>query len=357
MKAKDTPLRTVLHERTQEGTLWQKEKDQAVRCYACGHRCFIPPGHEGICKVRFNEGGTLKVPWGYVAGVQVDPIEKKPFFHVLPGSDVLSFGMLGCDLRCAYCQNWVSSQSLRDPNALASPLSVDPKELCDFAIEQNAPVITSTYNEPLITSEWAVEIFKEAKSRDLLCAFVSNGNATPEFLHFLRPYVDLYKVDLKGFRDKPYRQLGGVLQNVLDSLKQIFEMGFFLEVVTLLVPGMNDDEGEIRDLTAFLSQVSPDIPWHVSAFHPDYKMMETSSTSAKSILRACEIARESGLRYVYGGNLPGQLEGYEHTYCPHCNEALIKRRGFRVLENLLVAGACFRCGTSIPGIWSNASAR
>ncbi|MCB0418917.1 MAG: AmmeMemoRadiSam system radical SAM enzyme [Bdellovibrionaceae bacterium] len=352
MKPNDTPLRALLQERTREGSLWCAEKGNGVRCFACGHRCFIPEGQEGICKVRFNRNGTLQVPWGYVGGLQIDPIEKKPFFHVLPGSSALSFGMLGCDLRCGYCQNWVSSQTLRDPEAVASPIAVNPSDLCSYAIEHNAPVVTSTYNEPLITSEWAVEIFKEAKKRGLLCAYVSNGNATPEVLEYIRPYVDLYKVDLKGFRDKPYRQLGGVLQNVLDSLKLIYEMGFYLEVVTLLVPGMNDEEAEIRELTQYLARLSPTIPWHVSAFHPDYKMQETPPTSAKSLLRACEIAKESGLHYVYAGNLPGQLSGYEHTYCPNCGEAVIKRRGFRVLENLLVDGKCQACANAIPGIWN-----
>ena len=237
------PLKDLLLENTivPEPILWAKEKN-GVRCVACGHRCFIPEGLDGICKVRANRKGELHVPWGYVAGIQLDPIEKKPFFHVTPGANALSFGMLGCDFHCSYCQNWVTSQALRDPNAMARPHFTSADELVSYAEREGSRVLTSTYNEPLITSEWAIEVFKKARPRGFRCSYVSNGNATPEVLAYIRPWVDLYKIDLKGFDDKHYRELGGVLENVKDTIHRVFDMGFWLEIVTLIIPGFNDDE-------------------------------------------------------------------------------------------------------------------
>src|ERR1700693_5165764 len=199
-------LREIIYERVREGELYEKLDRNWVRCFACGHCCKIPDGQPGVCKVRYNRDGTLYVPWGYVGGVQCDPIEKKPFLHAYPGALAYSFGMLGCDLHCAYCQNWVTSQALRDPDAVAGPMHVTPAELVLDALRQGGRVIVSTYNEPLITSEWAVAVFKEARAAGLVTGFVSNGNGTPQVLEFLRPWVDLYKVDLKSFDDRHYRQ-------------------------------------------------------------------------------------------------------------------------------------------------------
>jgi pyruvate formate lyase activating enzyme len=323
-----------------------------VRCHACGHRCLVAPGRAGVCKVRFNEEGRLLVPRGYVAGLACDPIEKKPFFHVLPGCDALSFGMLGCDLHCSYCQNWVTSQALRDPMAVSPPQDVSASHLVDLALRHGADVVASTYNEPLITAEWAVEVFRLAKAHRLLCAFISNGNATPRVLDYLRPWVDAYKVDLKGFDDANYRRLGGVLANVCDTIVMLKERGFWVEVVTLLVPGFNDDARELRDLTRFIASVSADIPWHVTAFHEDYKMRDRHRTTADMLTNAAAIGREAGLRFVYAGNLPGCVGGLENTYCPGCSRTLIERFGFRVLSNALTRdGACPDCGEVIPGIW------
>src|SRR5512143_2653551 len=235
-----------------------------LRCYACGHECPIPDGAYGVCRVRFNRAGTLYVPYGYVGGVQCDPIEKKPFFHARPGALAFSFGMLGCDLHCSYCQNWVTSQALRDPQAASSPLRITPENLVEIAVEEDAEIMVSTYNEPLITSEWAVAVFKEAKKAGLMTAYVSNGNATPRVLEYLRPWLDLYKVDLKSFDDRHYRQLGGRIQPILDTIRRLHAMGFWVEIVTLLIPGFNDSRDEIARLTTFLSGISPDIPWHVT---------------------------------------------------------------------------------------------
>src|SRR5215510_9519159 len=215
-------LKQVLKTYTTEGELCESLGDNRVRCFACGHRCVVLPGLDGICRVRYNEGGRLMVPSGYVGAIQCDPTEKKPFFHAYPGSRALTFGMLGCDFHCAYCQNWVTSQALRDPRAVAPPLEVSPQQMVSLAREHGARLVVSSYNEPLITSEWAVKIFKQAKPAGFTCGYVSNGNATPEVLDYLRPWIDLYKIDLKGFDDRHYRTLGCPLQNVLEGIRMVY---------------------------------------------------------------------------------------------------------------------------------------
>jgi len=349
-------LAPVLARRTAEAAseLVERLPDGRLRCFACGHRCPIPEGREGVCRVRYNESGVLRVPRGYVGAIQCDPIEKKPFFHALPGTDALSFGMLGCDLHCGYCQNWFTSQSIRDPNAVAPPRDVSASALVDLAREHGAPTVVSTYNEPLITSEWAVEIFSEAKRRGLRTGYVSNGNATPEVLDYIRPWIDFYKVDLKSMNDKHYRELGGVLQNVLDSIRGIYERGIWLEVLTLVIPEFNDSEPELREAARFIASISPEIPWHVTAFHPDYKMNDRGATPAKTLLRAAEIGTEEGLAFVYAGNLPGRTGEWENTRCPGCGQTLIERRGFTVLSNAIIEGKCPRCARVIPGRWDAA---
>lgn len=350
-----TNLGEVLDKMTVEGVLYEKLPDNAVRCFACGHRCLIREGRRGICQVRFNEGGKLRVPYGYVAALQSDPIEKKPFYHVMPGSNALTFGMLGCDYHCGYCQNWMTSQAMRDPasdDSINFIRKVTPKGMVDLAHRTQASVVVSSYNEPLITSEWAVAIFKEAKAAGLMCAYVSNGNNTPEVMEYIRPYISAYKVDLKCMQEKNYHKLGGVLKNTLDGIKRAHELGLWVEIVTLTIPGFNDSNEELWDAARFIASVSKDIPWHVTAFHKDYKMTEPDNTPAQTLLRAAEIGREAGLRYVYAGNLPGRVEEYEDTFCPNCNEVLIKRSGYSILEYRLTAsGSCPRCGTKVPGLW------
>lgn len=346
------PLAELLARQTREGELYERLENDRVRCFACGHRCLIPPGREGICRVRFNEGGVLRVPFGYVAALQLDPIEKKPFFHAFPGQRALSFGMLGCDYHCGNCQNWVTSQALRDPAALSPTDTMAPAEIVGAARRAGARIVTSTYNEPLITSEWAVEVFKAARAEGLVCSYVSNGNGTEEVLEYLRPWVSLYKVDLKGFRDRGYRDLGGTLERVLFTIRALHAKGFWVEVVTLVVPGVNDSAEELRDIARFLVTVSPDIPWHVTAFHPDYKMADTPRTSVQSLLRAAETGAAEGLRFVYAGNLPGAVRSWENTYCPGCRGLLVERLGFRVLSNKIEAsGRCPDCRQAVPGVW------
>ncbi|HEX6803140.1 MAG TPA: AmmeMemoRadiSam system radical SAM enzyme [Terriglobales bacterium] len=346
-------LREVLNQNVRQGELYEPIDRNRIRCYACGHCCPIAEGQAGVCKVRFNAGGKLYVPWGYVGGVQCDPIEKKPFFHAYPGALAYSFGMLGCDLHCSYCQNWVTSQALRDPNAISSPLKASPELLVRDALRQGAKVLVSTYNEPLITSEWGVAIFKEAKAAGLKTAFVSNGNGTPQVLDYLRPWLDFYKVDLKSFDDRHYRQLGGRMGPILDTIRRLHDMGVWLEIVTLLIPKFNNSDHELRQLAEFLAGVSPDIPWHVTAFHKDYKMDDPDNTTPEDLLRAAEIGRNAGLRYIYAGNLPGSVGELENTHCPTCSRTVIERYGY-FIENyrLTTNGACPDCGTSIPGRWA-----
>jgi pyruvate formate lyase activating enzyme len=326
-----------------------------LRCTACAHRCLIRPGRRGICQVRFNRAGELRVPWGYVAALNVDPIEKKPFAHLLPGKRVLTFGMLGCNFHCGYCQNWVTSQTLRDPAAGGGEYiqPARPEQIVDYARRTGCDLIASSYNEPLITSEWAAEIFKQARQAGLLCCMVSNGNATPEVLAYLRPYLSAYKVDLKTMQDRQYRELGGVLQHVLDTIRAAHDLGLWVEVVTLVVPGFNDSPAELWDAARFLASVSPDIPWHVTAFHPDYKMTGSSPTLPATLQRAAEIGQEAGLRYVYAGNLPGRVGSLEDTLCPHCQTPLIRRRGYTILANHLSSeNTCPQCGAAVAGIWN-----
>jgi pyruvate formate lyase activating enzyme len=350
-------LRDILEIRAREAesSLVENLDNNRVRCFSCGHCCPIPEGQAGVCRVRFNRGGKLYVPWGYTAGMQCDPIEKKPFFHAHPGALAYSFGMLGCDLHCGYCQNWVTSQALRDPNAVSPPHEVTPDAMVRDALDQGAKVLVSTYNEPLITSEWAVAVFKEAKAAGLMTAFVSNGNATPQVLEYVRPWIDLYKVDLKSFDDRHYHELGGRIGPILESIRRIRSMGLWLEIVTLLIPNFNDSDDELRRLTEFIASVSPDIPWHVTAFHTDYKMQGDGQrdTSPADLLRAVEIGRQAGLEYIYAGNLPGMVGDSEDTRCPQCREILIRRYGYLIEDyHLSPEGRCPRCNFQIPGRWA-----
>jgi len=348
-------LANVLDDLTVEGELYESLSNGELRCFACGHRCLIREGKRGICQVRFNQGGKLRVPWGYVGSLQCDPIEKKPFSHVLPGSNALTFGMLGCDYHCGYCQNWLTSQAMRDPASDVSAQlvrKITPGQMLEHARRTKASVLVSSYNEPLITSEWAVAIFREAKQAGLMCAYVSNGNNTPEVMKYLSPYLDAYKVDLKCMNEKNYHTLGGTLQNTLDGIKRARDLGLWVEVVTLVIPGFNDTNEELWDAARFLADLSLDIPWHVTAFHKDYKMTQPENTDSKTLIRAAEIGREAGLRYVYAGNLPGNVGEYEDTLCPHCEHQVVKRSGYVIRKYEITSeGKCPKCGGKIAGLW------
>jgi pyruvate formate lyase activating enzyme len=346
----------ILDQLTVPGSLYESVPEEgAVRCQACAHRCLLKPGRRGICLVRFNQEGVLRVPWGYVAGLHADPIEKKPFMHFLPGSTALTFGMLGCNFQCDFCQNWLSSQALRDPAADESIQYIQritPEQIVAYARRSGAQVIASSYNEPLITTEWARDIFRLARQAGMRCVYVSNGNATSEALEALRPYLEGYKIDLKTMQDKHYRQCGGVLQNVLDTIRRAHELGMWVEVVTLVIPGFNDSTQELWDAARFITSVSADIPWHVTAYHPDYKKDDAPPTPIKTLQQAAEIGQEAGLHFVYAGNIPGRVGSLEDTLCPSCSTVLIRRYGYTVIENKITAqDTCPTCGMVIPGVW------
>ncbi|MGE5250595.1 MAG: radical SAM protein [Bacteroidota bacterium] len=258
-------------------------------------------------------------------------------------------------LAVSNCQNWLTSQAMRDPasdESVSFIRKITPQGMVQAARRTGASAVVSSYNEPLITSEWAVGIFKEAKAAGLKCAYVSNGNNTPQVMEYIRPYIDAYKVDLKCMQDKNYRKLGGVLQNTLDGIQRAHNMGLWVEIVTLTIPGFNDSNEELWDAARFIAGVSRDIPWHVTAFHKDYKMTDHDNTDAHTLLRAAEIGREAGLHFVYAGNLPGHVEEYEDTLCPNCNARLVERQGYVITGyHITKEGTCPKCGTRIPGVW------
>jgi pyruvate formate lyase activating enzyme len=273
---------------------------------------------------------------------------------VLPGANALTFGMLGCDFHCGYCQNWMTSQSLRDPRATTQVVEITADQLVSLGQREDARLIVSSYNEPLITAEWATEIFALARSQGFVTGFVSNGNATPEALDFIRPFTDCYKIDLKCMSDRRYRQLGGVLAHVLEAIRLVHQRGIWLEVVTLVVPGFSDDPVELREAAQYVAGIDPDIPWHVTAFHEDYKFRGMGKTAADLLVQACEIGAEEGLNFVYAGNLPGAVGRWEHTWCPSCRTLLIRRFGYHILANRIgTSGICPDCGARIPGMFAN----
>jgi len=345
-------LADLLSQRTVVGELWRAENGK-VRCIACHHRCLIEEGSTGICKVRYVREGKLWVPFGYViGGVACDPVEKKPFYHLYPGSNAVTFGMLGCNFHCEFCQNWVTSQALRENISTTRIIEIMPEEIATLAKRYKAKLVVSSYNEPVITAEWAKAVFEKAVRLGLKCAFVSNGYATRDTLTYLQPFMVGYKVDLKTFREENYRRCGGKLANVLDTIKTAYELGYWVEIVTLVVPKFNDDELQLREIAKFIASLSKDIPWHVTAFHPDYKYTDVGPTPLKTLLRAAEIGREEGLNYVYAGNLPGRVGEWENTKCPKCGELLVERVGFSVLRyNITFEGKCPKCGYTVPGLW------
>lgn len=258
----------------------------------------------------------------------------------------------------ANCQNWVTSQMLRDSDAVAQAKLCKPQDLIDIALQNRAPVVASSYNEPLITSEWAVEVFKAARAANLRCAYISNGNGTQQVLDFIRPYVEAYKVDLKTFSDRNYRQLGGVLENVTNTIRDLKARNFWVEIVTLVVPDFSDNPDDLKRMADFLASVDPLMPWHMTAFHPDYKMTDGyRRTQVDDLMKVVELGNNAGLKYMYPGNLPGQVGEWENTRCHHCNATVIKRYGFLVTENRMTSGdgLCPDCHKPIPGIWGKAS--
>jgi len=340
---------------TKAGTFYTVGADHTVECYACAHRCRLKPGQRGICQLRHNQNGELRVPWGYSTGLALDPVEKKPFNHFLPGAFTLSFGMLGCNFHCDFCQNWVSAQVLNDPDVpfySHQIQAITAEQIVTAAIKNHAKIVVSTYNEPLVTIDWANHIFELAHQAGLKTAMVSNGYATPEELRQIHPHLDALKIDLKSSSPETYRSLGGRLDAVIESIALAHQMGIWVEVVTLLIPGFNDTPQEIWQTARLLAEISPALPWHITAFHPDYKMQDRNATTSTSLITAAEIGQEASLQFVYAGNLPGRVGSLEDTYCPNCQKAIIRRRGFSIIGYRIdEKGFCQHCGNPIPGVF------
>ena len=332
-----------------EAMFWTAGEGGQVVCALCAHRCVIAPGTWGVCGVRENRSGALFIhAYGQVIAAHVDPIEKKPFYHFLPGTTSFSIATVGCNFQCGFCQNWsISQDSIKDGGGKgATPLS--PRDAVRIALDRGCRSISYTYTEPTIFFEYALDTATLAKAAGLANNFVTNGFMTAEALEAARPWLDAANVDLKAFREETYKKVCKArLQPVLDSICLMRRLGIWVEVTTLVVPGLNDGDEELRDIARYLAKTDPDIPWHLSRFHPDYKYTDARATPLPTLRRAAEIGREEGIRFVYIGNVMG--EGDE-TKCPNCAAILIRRRGFCVEANTIGAdGRCPSCRTPIPG--------
>jgi pyruvate formate lyase activating enzyme len=340
-----------------EALLYEKLDNQRVRCNLCAHRCLIAPGRKGVCLVRENRDGTLyTLVYGIPLSQAVDPIEKKPLFHFHPGSSAFSIATAGCNFRCAFCQNADISQMPRDKGKILGRQAT-PDEVVRAAERYGSRSIAYTYTEPTIFFEYSYDIARLAHAVNIASVYVTNGYMTGEMLELFQglsdvhePWLDAANVDLKAFRDETYRQTCGArLQPVLDSLKKMKELGVWVEVTTLVVPDMNDSEAELDDIARFIAtELGVETPWHVSRFHPDYKMYDRAATPAATLRRAYDLGREAGLRYVYVGNMPGAH--LEDTHCPACGQTVIGRWGFQVTQRNLREGKCTFCGTTIDGV-------
>ncbi len=330
--------------------LYWKTACNGVQCTLCPFRCFLPEGARGICNVRMNNAGRLvTLVYGQPVAVHVDPIEKKPVFHLYPGSRSFSISTVGCNLRCAFCQNWEISQAFPE-QASGKPMS--PKEIVDAAILTGSESVAYTYAEPTVFYEYVLDTAKLAKERGLKNVMISAGYINADPLRELAPYLDVMKVDLKGFNESFYRRVvKGELRFVLETLKRLVKLGVFTEVVNLIVPTLNDNMNEIRKMCRWVkAELGADVPVFFSRFTPQYRLENLPPTPIETLRRAREIGLEEGLHYVYTGNVPGD-EG-ENTYCPTCKKLLIRRYGYAVLENVLKSGGfCPYDGTKIPGIW------
>lgn len=333
-----------------EAMLWGPAESPpgAVACRLCAHRCLVKPGRAGVCAVRENRGGRLvTLVYGEAAAAHVDPIEKKPFYHFLPGSTALSVAAAGCNFRCGFCQNWQISQSPRRPGGAIGGEPYPPAAVVRAALDAGCRSVSYTYTEPTIFFEYAYDTARLAREAGLLNTFVTNGYMTAEALETVRPFLDAANVDLKAFRDETYRTVCGArLEPVLETIRLMRRLGVWVEVTTLVVPGLNDGPAELGDMARFIAGVGPDIPWHISRFHPDFEYAGTPPTPLAALRAAAEAGRRAGLRHIYVGNVPGEPED---TACASCGQVLIRRRGFDVLENALRGSRCPRCGTELAG--------
>ncbi|MBN1354278.1 MAG: AmmeMemoRadiSam system radical SAM enzyme [Candidatus Omnitrophica bacterium] len=328
--------------------LYEKLETDLVHCFLCSHRCKIADSQYGFCGVRKNEKGVLySFVYADVIASHVDPIEKKPLYHFLPGSSAYSIATIGCNFRCSFCQNWQISQ-LSKRNGLSEGYELKPEEVVREAKKYSCKGIAYTYTEPTIFFEYAYDTARIARKNDLYNIFVTNGYMTKKALDKIKPYLDAANVDLKSFSDDTYRTVcSGSLQPVLDSIRYMKELGIWVEVTTLIIPRMNDSDKELNDIAEFIVGVSSDIPWHISRYHPDYKYIETPATPLAALKKAESIGKRAGLKYVYLGNTGEEC----NTYCAGCGCALVKRRGYDVSLGNIDNNKCSKCGTDVSGIW------
>jgi len=335
----------VTHHKTMQ---YYKEVDgkEKIVCLLCRHACQLKEGQTGICGVNKNVNGALKtLVYGHPIALNVDPVEKKPLYHVLPGSKVLSFGTIGCNFKCPFCQNWDISQASK----VNEDIKVSPEEMVSLALEQGAQAIAYTYNEPTIFYPYAKDIGLLAKEKGLKNIFVSNGFESAEVIEDMASWVDAANIDLKSWNDSYYKKvLKGGLEEVKDTLRRMVKAGIWIEVTTLLIEGENESDEALKEMAAFISsELGKHVPWHLSAFFPNYKMTEHQATKVETLDRAKKIGQEAGLMYIYLGNVA--VDGT--SYCPECNELIIKRRGYAVVENRLKMGSCPKCNRKIEGIY------
>jgi len=335
---------------TAKALFWEPQPNAVTLCTLCPHLCRIREDHYGICGVRKNENGILyTLVYEQAAALHVDPIEKKPLFHFYPGSRSLSIATVGCNFRCRFCQNWDLSQAAKGKDRQIAGKVVRPADIVQLAEQYDCQTIAFTYSEPTIFYEYAYDTAKLAAQKNIYGVFVTNGYIMPEPLEFIRPYLSALNVDLKSFNSEYYKKtIGARLEPVLASLKKMKELGFWLEVTTLVIPTKNDSDMELAKIAEFIRGLGPEIPWHVSAFHPDYQMTDLPRTSAATLQRARRIGLNAGLRYVYTGNIPG--DDGESTFCYNCGTLVIRRLGFSIIENRIVNGSCPKCGTKIDGV-------
>ena len=335
-----------------EALLWEREADGSVVCHLCAHRCRIRPGLRGICGVRQNADGTLvTLVADRIVAADADPIEKKPFFHFLPGSLAYSIATVGCSFHCRFCQNWAIAQWPRERSGPMPGERASPRAMVAAARALGCATIAYTYTEPTIFFELALATGRLAVEAGLRNVFVTNGYMTAEALALIAPVLHGANVDLKSFSDRYYRKVcGATLAPVLETIRRMRERSIWVEVTTLVIPGRNDSDEELTALARWLVSVDRDMPWHVSAFYPTYKMTDVPPTPVEALHRAAHLGREAGLRYVYSGNVPG--DPLENTACPDCGRWLLRRRGFRVTENRLEDGRCPVCKKAIAGVWA-----
>ncbi len=332
-----------------EAKFYQKLEEGKVKCVLCPHQCLISPEKRGLCGVRNNKKGKLfSLVYGKTISWAVDPIEKKPLYHFYPSQTAFSFATVGCNLSCLNCQNYTISQLPKQENKILGE-DIFPQQIIELTKKRKTKIIAYTYTEPTIFYEYAYDTCRLAHAQGIKNVFVTNGYIMPQPLKEISSFLDAANVDLKSMRDEVYAKIcGGKLQAVLDSIKLMKELGIWVEVTTLIIPGVNDSQEELTNIAKFIFQVNSDIPWHLSRFFPTYKMQQYSYTPLKTLQRAKEIGQKMGLKYVYMGNVSGESE---NTFCPNCGGIIIKRKGFRVEKINIEENKCHFCHREIKGVW------